>query len=89
MDENVPPNNTMLVVDALIKANKDFDLLIIPNAGHGYGAASQYMARRRWDYFVRYLAGGIPPAEYEMKPYSAVTAALANGPEDSGDPEDH
>jgi hypothetical protein len=72
----------MLVVDALIKANKDFDLLLIPNAAHGYGAASQYMTRRRWDYFVRYLAGAIPPAQYEMKPYAATRAALANGPED-------
>jgi hypothetical protein len=71
----------LLVVDALIKANKDFDLLMIPNAGHGYGAASQYMTRRRWDYFVRYLAGATPPPEYEMKPYSEVTAALRNGPE--------
>jgi dipeptidyl aminopeptidase/acylaminoacyl peptidase len=82
MDDNVPPNETMLVVDALIKANKDFDLLLIPNAAHGYGAASQYMTRRRWDYFVRYLAGAIPPAQYEMKPYAATRAALANGPED-------
>ena len=32
MDGNVPPNNTLLVVDALIKANKDFDLLMLPNA---------------------------------------------------------
>ena len=37
MDDNVPPSNTLLVVDALIKANKDFDLLMIPNARHGYG----------------------------------------------------
>jgi dipeptidyl-peptidase-4 len=82
MDENVPPNNTLLVVDALIKANKDFDLLVIPNAAHGYAAASQYMTRRRWDYFVRYLAGGTPPVEYEMKPYNEVQAAMAGGPED-------
>jgi dipeptidyl aminopeptidase/acylaminoacyl peptidase len=82
MDDNVPPNNTLLVVDALIKANKDFDLLIIPNAHHGYGAASQYMTRRRWDYFVRYLAGAIPPTEYEMKPYSEITAAMGAGPDD-------
>ncbi len=86
MDDNVPPSNTLLVVDALIKANKDFDLLLIPNAAHGYGAASQYMTRRRWDYFVRYLAGGIPPVEYQMKPYSVVTAAMANGPEDVDEP---
>ncbi len=67
MDDNVPPNNTLLVVDALIKANKDFDLLMIPNARHGYGGASFYMMRRRWDYFVRYLLGAEPPAGYEIK----------------------
>ena len=66
MDNNVPPNNTLLVVNELIKANKDFDLLMIPNVAHGYGAASDYMTRRRWDYFVRYLAGGEPPKEYKM-----------------------
>ncbi len=80
MDDNVPPNNTLLVVDALIKANKDFDLLLIPNAAHGYGPASQYMTRRRWDYFVRYLAGATPPSEYEMKPFAAIQAAYRNGP---------
>ena len=37
MDNNVPPYNTLLVVDALIKANKDFDLLMLPNAAHGFG----------------------------------------------------
>jgi dipeptidyl aminopeptidase/acylaminoacyl peptidase len=68
MDDNVPPYNTYLVVDALIKANKDFDLIMIPNARHGYGAASYYMMRRRWDYFVRYLMGAEPPKEYELKP---------------------
>jgi dipeptidyl aminopeptidase/acylaminoacyl peptidase len=67
MDDNVPPNNTLLVVDALIKANKDFDLIMIPNAHHGYGAASLYMMRRRWDYFVKNLAGGTPPKEFELK----------------------
>jgi dipeptidyl aminopeptidase/acylaminoacyl peptidase len=81
MDNNVPPNNTLLVVDALIKANKDFDLLLIPNALHGYGEASQYMMRRRWDYFVRYLAGNTPPAEYQMKPWAEAQAAI-NGPAD-------
>ena len=76
MDDNVPPNNTLLVVDALIKANKDFDLLLVPNAAHDYGAATPYVTRRRWDYFVRYLAGGEPPAEYRMKPYAEQQAAL-------------
>ena len=67
MDTNVPPDNTYLVVDALIKANKDFDLLILPNAGHGYGSASNYVMRRRWDYFVRGLLGAEPPKEYVVK----------------------
>ncbi len=79
MDDNVPMNNTLLVVDALIKANKNFDLLLIPNVAHGYGVATPYMMRRRWDYFVRYLAGEIPPNEYKMKSWDQVQAIL-NGP---------
>ncbi len=67
MDDNVPPQNTLLVVDALIKANKDFDLIILPNARHGYGADSFYMMRRRWDYFVKNLLGAEPPKEYSLK----------------------
>jgi dipeptidyl aminopeptidase/acylaminoacyl peptidase len=66
MDDNVPPYNTYLVVDALVKANKDFDLVIFPNARHGYGGDSSYMMRRRWDYFVRNLMGAEPPREYQM-----------------------
>ncbi len=76
MDDNVPPANTLLVVDALIKANKDFDLLMFPNAQHGYGEAAEYMTRRRWDYFVRYLAGGTPPHEYAMRDYATVLMSL-------------
>lgn len=66
MDNNVPPYNTMLVVEALIKANKTFDLVVFPNAAHGYGAYSLYMTRRRWDYFVRNLAGAEPPQDYQL-----------------------
>jgi dipeptidyl aminopeptidase/acylaminoacyl peptidase len=67
MDNNVPPYNTLLVADALIKANKDFDMLMLPNQPHGYGNMSNYMMRRRWDYFVKYLLGAEPPKEYEIK----------------------
>lgn len=67
VDDNVPPDNTLLVVDALIKANKDFDLIMLPNQAHGYGADSNYMMRRRWDYFVRWLLDADPPTEYEIK----------------------
>jgi dipeptidyl aminopeptidase/acylaminoacyl peptidase len=77
MDNNVPLNNTLLVVDALIKANKDFDLLLIPNAAHGYGAASNYMQRRRWDYFVKWLLNTDPPKEYQ---FVAPTGGRAGGP---------
>jgi dipeptidyl-peptidase 4 len=65
LDDNVPPNNTLLVVDALIKANKDFDLLLLPNRRHGFGNEA-YMVRRRWDYFVKYLLGAEPPKEYQI-----------------------
>ena len=67
MDDNVPPYNTYLVVEALVKANKDFDLIIFPNARHGFGASSFYMMRRRWDYFVKNLMGAEPPKEFEIK----------------------
>ena len=67
MDNNVPPENTLLVVQALEKANKDYDLVIFPNSPHGYGPFSSYMMRRRWDYFVKNLLGGTPPKEYLMK----------------------
>lgn len=67
MDDNVPPSNTLLVVDALIKANKDFDLVLFPNSPHGYGAFSPYMMRRRWDYFVKNLLKAEPPKEFNWQ----------------------
>jgi dipeptidyl aminopeptidase/acylaminoacyl peptidase len=66
MDDNVPVYNTYLVVDALVKANKDFDLIILPHQRHGFGADSNYMTRRRWDYFVKHLLGAEPPREYQI-----------------------
>jgi len=66
MDNNVPPSNTMLVVDALIKANKDFDMILFPNQRHGYGNMTNYMTRKRWDYFVTHLRNEIPPKEFDL-----------------------
>jgi dipeptidyl aminopeptidase/acylaminoacyl peptidase len=66
MDDNVPPSNTMLVIEALEKANKDYDLVLFPNSHHGYGQYSFYMMRRRWDYFVKNLLKATPPKEYEF-----------------------
>jgi len=65
MDSNVPPYNTLLVADRLMDANKDFDLLLFPNRGHGY-ANEPYMMRKRWDYFVKNLLGAEPPKEYQF-----------------------
>ncbi len=65
MDGNVPPNLTLLVVDELIKANKDFDLIMLPNRAHGFGN-EPYMMRRRWDYFVKHLMGAEPPPPVEF-----------------------
>jgi len=66
MDSNVPPYNTLLVVNELIEANKDFDLVLFPNSRHGYRQGA-YWQRRRWDYFVRHLLGAEPPIEYTFK----------------------
>jgi dipeptidyl aminopeptidase/acylaminoacyl peptidase len=60
MDMNVDPASTMQVVNALIKANKPFDLLVIPGAGHTSGGA--YGEHKRYDFFVQHLLGVDPPA---------------------------
>jgi hypothetical protein len=59
LDNNVPPESTYRLCDALIKAGKDFDLLVVPGAGHGSGGP--YGARRSQDFFVRHLLGVEPP----------------------------
>ncbi len=59
LDTNVPPQSTLQVVDALIKAGKNFDLLVMPGFGHSGGL--DYGVRRRRDYFVKYLLGMDPP----------------------------
>ena len=79
MDNNVPPYNTLLVADALIKANKEFDMLLVPNSGHGY-APGNYVMRRRWDYFVRHLLDAEPPHDY------VIPAAPGGGGRRGGGP---
>ena len=67
LDDNVPVSTTMLLIDALEKANKDFALVIFPDGHHGYGnTASAYMMRRRWDYFITELMHATPPHEFAM-----------------------
>ena len=67
LDDNVPPSQTFLVVDALEKANKDYDLVVYPRAHHGYGDMTYYMMRRRWDYWVTNLMGATPPHEFKLQ----------------------
>ena len=65
LDDNVHPNATLLLVDELIKHNKDFDMLVMPNRNHGY-ASEPYLIRRTWDYFVEHLRGQAPPLGFEI-----------------------
>lgn len=60
--------NSLRLVDALMKANKDFELLIVPNAFHPV-EAFPYFHRRRWDFFVRELLGKTPPVAYQMEAF--------------------
>jgi dipeptidyl-peptidase-4 len=68
IDDNVHPVETMRFVDALMRANKNFDMLLVPNMFHGEsGEHALYLVRRRWDYFVQHLLGVTPPANLEIK----------------------
>jgi dipeptidyl aminopeptidase/acylaminoacyl peptidase len=66
MDEVVHVSQTLGLADALIGANRDFDLLIVPNEGHFVLLTSAYTQRRIWDYFVRHLLHETPPENFEM-----------------------
>ncbi|MGB7394602.1 MAG: prolyl oligopeptidase family serine peptidase, partial [Pricia sp.] len=61
IDENVNPSATFKLAEALVNANKDFDLLILPSQHHGYqGKAGKYFTKKRWNYFVEHLLGSEP-----------------------------
>lgn len=66
MDECVLVSQTLALADALVRANRDFDLLIVPNQGHAVLTRSGYAQRRMWDYFVRHLLGESPPENFEL-----------------------
>ena len=53
------PALTVQLVDALIKADQDFDMLIVPNMNHGW---DPYLTRQMWNYFVRHVHGQAPPS---------------------------
>ena len=66
LDDNVSPALTLQLASALIRANRDFDMLILPNANHMLEGSEAYFSRRRWDYFVRNLLHIEPPADYRI-----------------------
>jgi dipeptidyl-peptidase-4 len=76
MDDNVHPHLTMRLVDRLIAANKDFDLLIVPGAEHAFLGYLGYVYRRRWDFLVRHLKGVEPPAGYRVAEPTADLSML-------------
>lgn len=65
LDDNVHPSMCIRLADALIKANKDFDMLLLPNRNHGF-SSDLYFTRRRWDYLVQHLLGMTPPEGYSI-----------------------
>ena len=65
MDDNVDPASTMQVVNALVKADKPFELVVLPNRGHGFG--EPYGDHKRSDFFVKTLWGIDPPAWSELE----------------------
>jgi dienelactone hydrolase len=66
LDENVHVAHTLTMVDALVHANKDFDVIIVPNERHYLLMTSGYVQRRIWDYFVTNLLGEAPPRNFEL-----------------------
>lgn len=57
MDKNVNPAHTYRLAQALIEAGKDFDMLVIPGAGHGYGSADKYFEKKMYRFFAKHLLG--------------------------------
>jgi dipeptidyl aminopeptidase/acylaminoacyl peptidase len=68
MDENALPSVTLQLADALIRANKTFDLVYLPNRTHDFFRTDRYYLRRVWDHFVEHLAGATPPANFDLSP---------------------
>jgi small ligand-binding sensory domain FIST len=77
MDDNVHPTQTLRLVDRLIRANRDFELLIVPGAEHFFVGYEFYVRRRKWDFLVRNLLGAEPPAGYRLAAAPMDFAAFA------------
>jgi len=68
LDDNVNISATLKLSEALVKANKEFDLLIFPSQRHGYrGKYAEYFAKKRWNYFIEHLLHKTPRWDYEWQ----------------------
>lgn len=65
-DDDTHPLHTILMAGALAKANRSFDMLILPDLNHSTTATNGYVTKRRWDYFVEHLLGAEPPIDIEV-----------------------
>ncbi|WP_299273066.1 prolyl oligopeptidase family serine peptidase [uncultured Psychroserpens sp.] len=68
LDDNVNPSATFKLADALVKADKEFDLLILPSQRHGYrGKQRLYFIKKRWNYFIEHLRGDTPLWDFKWE----------------------
>ena len=79
LDTNVDPSSTMQVVNALVRASKEFELVVIPGADHGAG--SSITARKRNDFFVKHLLGLNPPNWNDIAVVSPATTGDSDEPD--------
>jgi dipeptidyl aminopeptidase/acylaminoacyl peptidase len=75
LDDNVTPHLTIRLVDAFMAADKDVDLLVVPNSNHLMLTHQHHWIRRRWDYFVQHLMGE-PPPSYRLSPLPVDASVL-------------
>jgi dipeptidyl aminopeptidase/acylaminoacyl peptidase len=77
LDDSFSPDLTMRLVERLIAADRDFELLIVPSSDHAFVCYDHYINRRRWDFLVRHLMGSEPPADFRLKPVALDPEAIA------------
>ena len=68
LDDNVNPSATFKLAEALVRADKQFDLLILPSQRHGYtGDFRKYFIKKRWNYFVEHLLEAEPIWDFQWE----------------------
>ncbi|WP_433023037.1 DPP IV N-terminal domain-containing protein [Kribbella sp. CA-294648] len=77
LDTSVNPHHTLRLVDRLIAADKDFDLVVVPGAEHIFFGYEHHVNRRKWDFLVRNLLAAEPPAGYRLTPAPVDLALVA------------